>query len=598
MKNFKSVLAGLAIVTAIVLLGSSFTNAEDITLKSAPDDITFKKPQAPGVILVDYLTEGFETWFPANWTRVITNGNYTWNQATTNPHSGTYSAQIVYDPALVPQDEWMISPTIDLSSALPSLELSFWFLTSYYWHVDPYDNGDMIIVVSTDGGNNWSAPLWTEDDYGVFTNWTWYEVVLDFSAYAGESNFKVALVYQGVDGAQADFEDVLLSDGAQPLDHDVAAMEILAPIGNGNIGDPVTPEVTFGNMGANTETFTAYLTIALNGSPVYNENVIVSDLAGYGATVDVAFPDFMPAAEDEYDVTAIADLTGDQNPANDTAFATYSTVPIPGFFVDFESGNPFVTNNDWQHGTPTTGPGAAWSGDNVVGTLINGQYTVGPLLSELVSPEIDLGLQPTLTFYHWYTTEATYDGGNVKISTDNGTTWQLITPAGGYDGILSTEYQNPIGGEEAFYGSNGFWQQETFDLSAYENENVMIKFDFGSDDSVVDGDGWYIDDFHLAFSPTAIDDEAISPNAFSLSQNYPNPFNARTTIEYNLPEDSYVTLDIYDILGRKIETLVSEDQSSGHHTTVWDADRVATGLYFYRIQAGELSEIKHMTLLK
>jgi len=598
MKRFESVLVGLTIVAAVVLFGSSFANAEDITLKSAPDDITFKKPQAPEVILVDYLTEGFETWFPANWTRIITNGNYTWNQATTNPHSGTYSAQIVYDPALVPQDEWMISPTIDLGSALPSLELSFWFLTSYYWHVDPYDNGDMIIVVSTDGGNNWSAPLWTEDDYGVFTNWTWYEVVLDFSAYAGESNFKVALVYQGVDGAQADFEDVLLSDGAQPLAHDVAAVEILSPIGTGDVNVPVTPEVTFGNMGANTETFTAYLTIALNGSPVYNENVVVSDLAGYGATVDVVFPDFTPAAEDIYDITAVADLTGDQNPANDSTFATYITVPISGYLVDFESGNPFVTNNDWQHGMPTTGPGGAWSGDNLVGTLINGQYTMGPLLSELVSPEIDLGLQPILTFYHWYTTEETFDGGNVKISTDNGATWQLITPAGGYDGLLSTLYQNPIGGEEAFSGTGNSWQQETFDLSAYENESVMIKFDFGSDDSVVDGDGWYIDDFQLQFYTTAIDDETISPNAFSLSQNYPNPFNARTTIEYNLPKDSYVTLDIYDILGRKIETLVSENQSFGSHSIVWDADQVATGLYFYRIQAGEMSEIKQMTLLK
>ena len=97
---------------------------------------------------------------------------------------------------------------------------------------------------------------------------------------------------------------------------------------------------------------------------------------------------------------------------------------------------------------------------------------------------------------------------------------------------------------------------------------------------------------------TDIEAEATVPNTFNIAQNYPNPFNARTTIEYNLPLDTRVTLDIFDILGRKIETLVNGNQSSGAHAVVWNADKVASGLYFYRIQAGEMSEIKQMTLLK
>ncbi|UCE65915.1 MAG: choice-of-anchor J domain-containing protein [Candidatus Zixiibacteriota bacterium] len=599
MKYRKSVLINLTILAAIVLLGFSFANSEDITLKSAPHDASIKKHQPQNVILVDFLTEGFESWFPPNWTRIITNSGYTWFQASAEPHGGTFNASILYDPALDPQDEWMISPILDLSASTSDLELSFWFLTSYYWHVSPYDNADMIIVVSTDGGSNWSAPLWTENDYGVFESWSWYEVVLDFGAYAGESNFKVALVYQGVDGAQADFDDVLLSDGDQPLVHDVAAVEILAPAGMGDVGVPVTPEATFGNMGANTETFTANLTIELNGSPVYDEDVIVTDLAGNGTTIDVVFPDFTPANEAIYDVIAVADLTGDQNHANDSAFATYNTIPISDFFVDFESGiADFTTTNDWQHGIPTTGPSGAWSGDNLVGTLINGLYTMGPLLSELTSPEVTIGEQATLTFYHWYTTENGFDGGNVKISTDGGANWTLITPVDGYDGILSTSYQNPIGGQQAFYGSNGFWQQETFDLSAYAGESIKIKFDYGSDISIIGGDGWYIDDFHLESYTTDIEAEATVPKTLNLAQNYPNPFNARTTIEYNLPLNTHVTLDIYDILGRKIETLVNGNQSSGTHAVVWNAGDAATGLYFYRIQAGDLSEIKQMTLLK
>lgn len=588
----------LITLAVLVVFSFSFAIADDIALKSAPYKVVNRKYQPQVATLVDFLAEGFETWFPAGWERIITNPGYTWFQASYNPQEGNFNASIVYDPALVPQDEWMISPVIDLSAARPGLELKFWFLTSYYWHVDPYNNGDMIIVVSIDGGDTWSMPLWTEDDYGVFENWIWYEVILDFNEYVGESNFRVALVYQGVDGAQADFDAVLLTDGDAPLDHDVAAVEIIAPVGAGDAGVPVTPEATFANFGGNTETFTASMTISLDGSEVYNEDVEITDLAGYGATEDVTFPEFTPA-EGAYVVTATAELEGDQNEANNSVDANYNTMPIAGFFVDFESGDgDFTFTNDWQHGMPTTGPGGAWSGDNVVATLINGQYSLGPLLSELTSPEIAIGDEPVLTFYHWYTTENTYDGGNVKISTDGGNSWELITPEGGYDGELSAGYQNPIGGEQAFYGNNGFWQMETFDLSAYADQTVRVKFDYGSDSSVITGDGWYIDDFHIEFFTTGIEDTAALPNTFKLEQNYPNPFNARTEINFAVPNASDVDLSVYNMLGQKVATLVSEKLEAGNHSVNWDASQVSSGVYFYKLTAGGNSETRALTLIK
>ncbi len=588
----------LATLAVLVLFAFSFAIADDIALKSAPYKIVNKKYQPQDMVLVDFLAEGFETWFPAGWERIITNGGYTWFQSSYSPQEGNYNAEIVYDPALVPQDEWMISPVIDLSAANQGLELKFWFLTSYYWHVNPYDNGDMIIVVSINGGDTWSEPLWTEDDYGPFQNWTWYEVILDFDDYVGESNFKVALVYQGVDGAQADFDAVLLTDGYQPLDHDVAAVEIIAPVGAGDAGVPVTPEATFGNFGGNTENLTANMAISLDGSDVYNEDVEITDLAGFGATETVTFPEFTPA-EGAYVVTATAELEGDQNEANNSIDANYNTMPIAGYFIDFESGDgDFTFTNDWQHGAPSTGPGSAWSGDNLVGTLINGQYTMGPLLSELTSPEIAIGDEPILTFYHWYTTENTYDGGNVKISTDGGSTWQLITPEGGYDGALSTDFQNPIGGEQAFYGSNGFWQMETFDLSAYADQTVRVKFDYGSDRSIITGDGWYIDDIFIEFYTTGIDDNATLPNTFKLEQNYPNPFNALTQINFTLPRAADIDLSVYNMLGQKVAALASGMMDAGYHSVNWNASDVTSGIYFYRLTAGDNCEVRKMTLLK
>jgi len=83
-----------------------------------------------------------------------------------------------------------------------------------------------------------------------------------------------------------------------------------------------------------------------------------------------------------------------------------------------------------------------------------------------------------------------------------------------------------------------------------------------------------------------------------LGDNYPNPFNARTTIEYNVPYDMAITLEIYDILGRKVETLIDDFQSPGSHAVIWDASHIASGMYFYRFQAGDYSAARRMTILK
>lgn len=82
---------------------------------------------------------------------------------------------------------------------------------------------------------------------------------------------------------------------------------------------------------------------------------------------------------------------------------------------------------------------------------------------------------------------------------------------------------------------------------------------------------------------TAIEDDITLPSAFKLYGNYPNPFNASTTISYSLPEQSEVTLEIYDILGRKVQTLVEDVQSAGQHSVIWHADNAASGVYFYRL---------------
>ena len=88
------------------------------------------------------------------------------------------------------------------------------------------------------------------------------------------------------------------------------------------------------------------------------------------------------------------------------------------------------------------------------------------------------------------------------------------------------------------------------------------------------------------------------PIGFVLSQNYPNPFNPGTKIEYGLPERAYVTLKVYDVLGREVATLVDEEVNAGYHQASFDGSSLSSGLYFYRLSAGRFSTTKRLMLLK
>lgn len=113
------------------------------------------------------------------------------------------------------------------------------------------------------------------------------------------------------------------------------------------------------------------------------------------------------------------------------------------------------------------------------------------------------------------------------------------------------------------------------------------------------GGGW-LDVYLVKFegSQVGVDDEIALPQSARLDQNYPNPFNAATRISYFIPEDSHVTLEVFDLLGRRIESPVDELQTAGNHTFVWNAENLPTGIYFYTVRANEYEATRRMTLLK
>jgi hypothetical protein len=123
------------------------------------------------------------------------------------------------------------------------------------------------------------------------------------------------------------------------------------------------------------------------------------------------------------------------------------------------------------------------------------------------------------------------------------------------------------------------------------------------------GNSIHPDSFKTCFSFGGSDVREIEtseenrPSQFSLSQNYPNPFNPTTNFRFTLSKSAHVKIDIFNIVGQRIRTLVDEDMKAGVYVADWDGKdgrgkSVSSGIYFYRIQAGDFSDKKKMLLLK
>jgi hypothetical protein len=153
------------------------------------------------------------------------------------------------------------------------------------------------------------------------------------------------------------------------------------------------------------------------------------------------------------------------------------------------------------------------------------------------------------------------------------------------------KYQGPI--------ENGY--DYAYALAVDDSGNVYVTG--GSQ-----GDGTSYDYCTIKYvqTPSAVKDETgdkEKPSEFDLSQNYPNPFNPTTKIEFTLAKRGFVTLQIYDVLGRKVRTLVSQELTSGRKSVIWDGKNeddkeVASGVYFYQLKVGDFSQPKKMLLLK
>ncbi|KGO94857.1 T9SS type A sorting domain-containing protein [Flavobacterium subsaxonicum] len=158
------------------------------------------------------LTEDFEGDFPpTGWSIETTNEDYTWEVYTDGPINGDQSANVQYDPALVDQDESLVSPEFTVPSG-DDATLVFTTSLSYYWSVDPNNNYDFIVSISTDGGTTWTS-IWNEDDADEFETYVPFDVSVNLSEYAGDTA-QLKFQYAGSDGAQLVIDDISVQSTA------------------------------------------------------------------------------------------------------------------------------------------------------------------------------------------------------------------------------------------------------------------------------------------------------------------------------------------------------------------------------------------------
>jgi|GEM_PF-1294658 len=150
--------------------------------------------------------------------------------------------------------------------------------------------------------------------------------------------------------------------------------------------------------------------------------------------------------------------------------------------------------------------------------------------------------------------------------------------------------------------ASGEWTEMSFDLSGADSgvdyDRLVLIFDLGTE-----GDGsadftWYFDNIDYETATNIVDDFNEIPAELSLNQNYPNPFNPTTQITFALPENSDVRLDVYNITGQRVASLVNQPMSAGSHSITFDASGLSSGIYFYRLQNGTNILTRKMTLLK
>ena len=186
---------------------------------------------------------------------------------------------------------------------------------------------------------------------------------------------------------------------------------------------------------------------------------------------------------------------------------------------------------------------------------------------------------------------ANVSGSNVELS------WQTATEVNSYGYDVERKKGTGEWEKVGFVAAAG--NSNSTKNYSYTDENLSpASYLYRLKQIDINGGYKYSGEVSVTVTITGIENESGLPTEFSLAQNYPNPFNPETKIRYQLPSSNIVTLKIYNIIGEEVATLVNREQSAGRYEVAFNAKNFPSGLYFYRLSAGNFAETKKMIVLK
>ncbi|MCF7797979.1 MAG: T9SS type A sorting domain-containing protein [Lentisphaeria bacterium] len=303
---------------------------------------------------------------------------------------------------------------------------------------------------------------------------------------------------------------------------------------------------------------------------------------------------------DTLEITIIGYTAGTAYPSESRFMPLYA--PVSHFSANFDSSEALIIGNMLTGSASgfdsnilqTTHPYA--SGENYL-TYLGNPIIIsdGSMLTysdvALVEPGEPGSEYPDQTIWDYVTVEASLDGSAWTM---------LIDP---YDARFDNAWQNAY--NAGTDGSQSLLRQHAIDLNTFytAGDTISIRFRLFADEYVT-GWGWGIDEIAVT-SSTGRRQEAIIPAQLSLKPNFPNPFNASTTIPYSLTRNANIQLNVYDLRGRLVKTLISDGQPhpAGNHTINWDGTDqngrvLGSGVYYFRLSGSNIELTRKMTLIK
>jgi len=430
------------------------------------------------------------------------------------------------------------------------------------------------VFKSTDGGENWTE--WSRDVYASTQTFKQVELML-FDGFPGSSGDSYLLLFYL-------FDNGWLRVGRTEIS--TPSFSYYTMVGEAG-GGPVTQFSVDRNYPASN-----YRAVCL-----YDSSNVIKSIRSEPSSNGTVWQDAVSLGLVGRDLDLCYGLNG----------ATYAT------FNGFSSGNLYVFEN------PNTADPSSWGSSTTLVTGATDTTRHGQVIASRDAAPNNIVA--------------------VLFEKQSGTTfdiYQIMRPSGGAWGTMSVWvstleakwpalYSRKVNGNQVFPGvfeqsENENFPPRTIRYKAYDGTNwsTSIQVSDASSDvtgllkpEVADIDGStpvfafvggnYINVYFDNFSwvPTDVNDGSNSlPEIFSLEQNYPNPFNPSTSIQFRIPENSFVSLKIYNVLGKEVSTLMNEEKNAGTYEVNFNASALSSGVYFYKLEAGNFVQTRKMVLMK